>query len=307
VRAVRCEQYGPPASVVVAEVDDPVAGEGQVVVDVAAAAANFPDVLVVADKYQITIPVPFTVGSEFAGTVASLGPGVEGLAVGDRVMGSTLFGAFADQVVVSTGALQPVDPAIDLVSAAASGVAHRTAYHALRSFARVQPGEWVVVLGAAGGVGLAAVELALCAERGAEAGIDYTTEDLKDRIKELTGGGADTVVDPVGGPAAEAALRALAWGGRFVTVGFASGEIPRIPLNLVLLKGVVVTGFTLGGFAVHQPDDFVRDQDELTELYRSGRFTPHISARYPLEGAGRALQDLAERRALGKVLVVPAD
>ena len=325
MRAVRCEQYGPPASVVVAEVDDPVAGEGQVVVDVAAAAANFPDVLVVADKYQITIPVPFTVGSEFAGTVASLGPGVEGLAVGDRVMGSTLFGAFADQVVVSAGALQPVDPAIDLVSAAASGVAHRTAYHALRSFARVQPGEWVVVLGAAGGVGLAAVELAtllgarvvaaastpeklaLCAERGAVAGVDYTTEDLKDRIKELTGGGADTVVDPVGGPAAEAALRALAWGGRYVTVGFASGEIPRIPLNLVLLKGVVVTGFTLGGFAVHQPDDFVRDQDELTELYRSGRFTPHISARYPLEGAGRALEDLAERRALGKVLVVPSD
>ena len=325
MRAVRCEEYGPPTSVVVREVDDPVAGDGQVVVDVAAAAVNYPDVLVVADRYQVTIPVPFTVGSEFAGTVTSLGAGVEGLSAGDRVMGSCLFGAFADRVAVSAGALQPVDPAIDLVTAAASGVAHRTAYHALRTFARVQPDEWVVVLGAAGGVGLAAVELAtllgarvlaaassaeklaLCVQRGAEAGVDYTTEDLKVRIKEVTGGGADVVIDPVGGPAAEASLRALAWGGRFITVGFASGEIPRIPLNLVLLKGVVVTGFTLGGFAGNQPDDFARDQTELTELYRSGRFAPHISARYPLEGAGQALEDLAERRALGKVLVVPSD
>jgi NADPH:quinone reductase len=325
VRAVRCEEYGPPTSVVVAEVADPVAGEGQVVVDVVAAAANFPDVLVVADKYQVSIPVPFTVGSEFSGTVSSVGPGVEGLAVGDRVMGSVLFGAFADRLAVSAGSLLLVDPAIDLVSAAASGVAHRTAYHALRTFARVQPGEWVVVLGAAGGVGLAAVELAtllgakvvaaasteeklaLCVEHGAVAGVDYTRENLKERIKELTGGGADVVIDPVGGPAAEQSLRALAWGGRFVTVGFASGDIPRIPLNLVLLKGVIVTGFTMGGFADHQREDFVRDQAELTELYRSGRFTPHISARYPLEEAGRALADLAERRALGKVLVVPSD
>ncbi|HEX3981244.1 MAG TPA: NADPH:quinone oxidoreductase family protein [Acidimicrobiales bacterium] len=323
MRAVRCERYGPPDSVVVAEVDDPVAGEGQVVVDVAAAAVNFPDVLVVADRYQVTIPVPFTVGSEFAGTVSSLGSGVEGLVVGDRVKGSVLFGAFADRVAVSAAALEPVDPAIDLVSAAASGVAHRTAFHALHTFARVQPDQWVVVLGAAGGVGLAAVELAtvfgakvvaaastaeklaLCRDRGAVAGIDYTTEDLKERTKELTGGGADVVIDPVGGPAAEAALRALRWGGRFVTVGFASGEIPRIPLNLVLLKGVIVTGFTLGGFSQNQPADYARDLAELGELYRSGRFTPHISARYPLDRAGQALDDLAQRRALGKVVVVP--
>ena len=323
MRAARCLEHGPPSSVEVVEVPDPVASDGQVVVDVAAAAVNFPDVLVVADTYQIHIPVPFTVGSEFAGTVRSVGAGVEGLSVGDRIMGSTLFGAFAEQVVVPATSLLPVDPAVDLATAAASGVAHRTAYHALRSVARVQPGEWAVVLGAAGGVGLAAVQLgtalgarvvaaastpeklALCLERGAEAAVSYATEDLKVRIKEITRGGADVVVDPVGGPAAEEALRALSWGGRFVTVGFASGEIPRIPLNLVLLKGVVVTGFTMEGFARHQADDRKRDMDELAELTRTGRVAPYISAIYPLGQVDQALSDLAERRATGKILVDP--
>ncbi len=307
---------------VVVEVPDPAPSLGQVVVDVAAAAVNFPDVLVVADKYQIQIPVPFTVGSEFAGTVRSVGDGVDGLAVGDRVMGSTLFGAFAEQIVVAGASLQIVDPAVDLATAAASGVAQCTAYHALRSVARVQPGEWAVVLGAAGGVGLAAVELGkalgarvvaaasspekldLCLQRGAEAGVNYGTEDLKVRIKEITGG-ADVVVDPVGGPVAEQALRALNWGGRFVTVGFASGEIPRIPLNLVLLKGVLVTGFTMEGFARHQAADRERDLAELAALARTGRAAPYISATYPLDQVDRALSDLSERRATGKVLVDP--
>jgi NADPH:quinone reductase len=323
VRAARCNRYGPPDSVVVEEVDDPVPSAGQVVVDVAAAALNFPDVLVVADQYQITIPLPFTVGSEFAGTVRSLGAGVDGVSVGDRVMASTLFGAFAEQIALPAASLVPVDPAVDLSVAAASGVAHQTAYHALRSVARVQPGEWVVVLGAAGGVGLAAVELAkqlgarvlaaasskeklgLCVECGAEAGVDYTTEDLKVRIKEITEGGAHAVIDPVGGPSSEQALRAMRWGGRFVTVGFASGEIPRIPLNLVLLKGVVVTGFTMEGFVRNHAADRARDLVELAEMARSGRATPHISTIYPLNEVARALSDLAERRAMGKVLVDP--
>ena len=323
MRAARCLAYGPPSSVVVVDVPEPLASEGQVVVEVAAAAVNFPDVLLVADKYQIHIPVPFTVGSEFAGTVRAVGTGVDGVAVGDRVMGSTLFGAFAEQIAVPASSLQPVDPAVELTTAAASGVAHATAYHALRSVARVQPGEWAVVLGAAGGVGLAAVELgavlgarmvaaassaektALCLARGAEVAIDYTTEDLKGRVKEITGEGAHAVIDPVGGAHAELALRAMRWGGRFVTVGFASGEIPRIPLNLVLLKGVVVTGFTMEGFARHQAEDRARDVAELAALARAGRATPYISATYPLAETGKALSDLAERRATGKVLVEP--
>jgi NADPH2:quinone reductase len=294
-----------------------------VVVDIAAAAVNFPDVLVVADRYQINIPVPFTVGSEFAGTVRAVGHGVDRLSVGDRVMGSVLFGAFAEQIAVAGASLQTVDPTVDLAIAAASGVAHCTAYHALRSMARVQPGEWAVVLGAAGGVGLAGVELGtalgarvvaaasspekldLCLERGAEVGVNYSTEDLKVRVKEITGGGADVVLDPVGGSVAEHALRALRWGGRFVTVGFASGEIPRIPLNLVLLKGVHITGFTMEGFARHQATDRYRDLAELAELARTGRASPYISATYPLDQVGRALSDLSERRATGKVLVDP--
>jgi NADPH:quinone reductase-like Zn-dependent oxidoreductase len=248
---------------------------------------------------------------------------VNGLSVGDRVKGSVLVGAFAEQIAVTAASLQIVDPAVELGTAAASGVAHCTAYHALRSMARVQPGEWVVVLGAAGGVGLAGVELGvalgarvaaaasspekldLCLQRGAEAGVNYSTEDLKVRVKEITGGGADVVLDPVGGSVAEQALRALRWGGRFVTLGFASGEIPRIPLNLVLLKGVLITGFTMEGFARHQAADRQRDLAELAELARTGRASPYISATYPLDQVGRALSDLSERRATGKVLVDP--
>jgi NADPH2:quinone reductase len=323
VRAAQCLAYGPPSSVLVVEVPDPVPGPGQVVVDVAAAAVNFPDVLLVADQYQVHLPVPFTVGSEFAGTVRSVGEGVDALSIGDRVMGSTMFGAFAEQIVVAASSLQRVHPAVDLATAAASGVAHQTAYHSLRSMAQLEPGQWVVVLGAAGGVGLAAVQLgaalgarvvaavsspekmALCLARGAEVAVDYGTEDLKERIKEITGGGADVVLDPVGGPHAEAALRALRWGGRFVTVGFASGEIPRIPLNLVLLKGVVVSGFTMEGFGRHRGEERARDLAELAELAATGRAAPYISATYPLDQVDQALAALAERRATGKVLVEP--
>jgi NADPH:quinone reductase len=324
MRALRCNEYGSTDVLVMEDLPDPVPGVGEVVVDVVAAAANFPDVLLVADQYQISVPVPFTPGSEFAGVVRLVGPEVQGVAVGDRVTGASMIGAFAEQILVPASSVHHVDDAVDLRAAAAFGVAHRTAYLALRTMAAVAPGDWVVVLGAAGGVGLAAVELAhllgarvlaaasteeklaVCRDKGAEATVNYRTEDLKVRIKEITGGGADVVIDPVGGPWAEQALRSTKFGGRFVTVGFASGEIPRIPLNLVLLKGPVITGFTMQGIGANRADDVARDEAELWDLLATGQVVPHVGAAFPLEQGAKALQELAERRATGKVLVEPA-
>lgn len=318
-----CRAYGPPESLVVEVVPDPVAGPGEAVVRIEAAAVNYPDLLLAADRYQISVPPPFAPGSEFAGVVETVGEGVTAVAPGDRVRGGSMVGAFAQRIAVPAGGLDVLAPGADLAAAAAFHVAHATAYHALRSVGGVAPGDWVVVLGAAGGVGLAAVELAkilgarvlaaasspakleVCAARGADALVDYTVEDLKDRIKVVTGGGADVVIDPVGGRWAEEALRATRWGGRFVTVGFASGEIPRIPLNLVLLKGVVVKGFEIRTFAQHAPEEAARDAAELQALFAGGTVTPHISASFPLEEAGAALRSLADRTATGKVVILP--
>ena len=323
MRAVRCNEYGPVTSVVVEELDDLVPGEGQIVVDVAAAALNFPDVLLVANLYQFTAPLPFTPGSEFAGVVSAVCSGVQHLSVGDRVMGAMLVGALAEQIVIPAQAVQIIDDNLDFYVAAASGVAYRTAFYALRSVGKVERDDWVVVLGAAGGVGLAAVELGavlgarviaaastkaklkLCSSKGATEVINYEKENLKDRIKEITDGGAHVVIDPVGGPYAEASLRALRWGGRFVSVGFASGEIPKIPLNLVLLKGVNVTGFTMEGFSRNQADDELRDRTELDHLLSVGAVSPHVSSVYSLAQAAQALGELADRTALGKVLIDP--
>jgi NADPH:quinone reductase-like Zn-dependent oxidoreductase len=323
MRAARCLEYGPPESVVVEDLPDPVPEAGQVVVRIEAAALNYPDVLIVANKYQVSIPPPFTPGSEYAGTVSAVGDGVTGFRTGDRVFGTAFVGACAQMISVPPGALQPIPAGVTAAEAAAFGVVYQTAYHALRSVAAVQPGEWVVVLGAAGGVGLAAVELAqmlggrvlaaasspakldVCRAAGAEAVVDYESEDLKERIKEITGGGADVVLDPVGGPYAEQALRATRWAGRFVTIGFASGEIPRIPLNLVLLKGVIVKGFEIRTFAQHAPDEAQRDRAELDDLFRAGKIRPHISSVYPLDKVGTALEDLRDRRAIGKIVVDP--
>jgi NADPH2:quinone reductase len=325
MRALRCTAYGPVEGLVIEDLPDPVPGPGQVVVDVVAAAVNFPDVLLVADQYQVHVPVPFTPGSEYAGTVRLVGPGVDRVAVGDRVVGAAMFGAFAEQILVPEGSLQLVPPAVDLRLAAAFAVAHRTSYLALRTVADIQPGEWVVVLGAAGGVGLAAVELAhvlgarviaaastdekllVARQQGAEVTVNYQTENLKERIKEITGGGADVVIDPVGGPWAEASLRALRFGGRFVALGFASGEIPRIPLNLVLLKGVIVTGFTILGITVARPDDVARDEAELWDLLATEKVVPHIGGSFPLEEGAQAMAELAGRRATGKVLIEPGE
>ncbi len=323
MRAARCLAYGPPESVVVEDLPDPVPEAGEVLVRIEAAALNYPDVLIVANEYQISIPPPFTPGSEFAGVVAAVGSDVTDFEPGDRVVSTTFVGAFAQLACLPAHAVQRVPDGVTSAEAAAFGVVYATAYHALRSVAAVEAGDWVVVLGAAGGVGLACVELArllgarvlaaasspekleVCRAAGAEAVIDYETEDLKERIKEITGGGADVVLDPVGGRYAEQALRATRWGGRFVTLGFASGEIPRIPLNLVLLKGVIVKGFEIRTFAQHAPAESRRDREELDALFNAGTLRPHVSAVYSLDQVGEALAALAERRAVGKVVIDP--
>ena len=321
MKAAVCREYGPPDVVHVEEVPSPPLEPGQVRVHVSAAAVNFPDVLLVANEYQVKVPTPFVPGSEFAGVVTELADGVADVAVGDRVVGTGLVGAFTEEAVVGAAGLNAVPDGIDLRLAAAFGVAHRTAYHVLRSVARVQPGDEVVVLGAGGGVGLAAVQLGgwlgasitavasspekldVAASYGARHLVDHTAGELRPALRECLPDGAEIVVDPVGGDLAEPALRSLHWGGRFVTVGYASGEIPRIPLNLVLLKGVQVLGFEFLGFATHAPDHLRRDDTELTELLATGRVVPHIGAAFPLEQASAALRHVADGRAVGKVII----
>lgn len=303
------------------ELPAPPLGPGEVRVRVAAAAVNFPDVLIVADEYQMSVPPPFVPGSELAGVVSELGPEVAGVSVGDRVTGTVLVGAFAEGAVVPAASLRPIPDGVDLATAAACGVAHRTAHHVLRSVARLQPGDSLIVLGAGGGVGLAAVQLG--ARLGAEvtavasspekldaaraAGaihlVDHTAGDLRGALKAALPAGADVVVDPVGGDLAEPALRALRYGGRFVTVGYASGVIPRIPLNLVLLKGIEVLGFQFLTFAQHHPDELQRNEEELEAWLAAGQIVPHIGARFPLDEAAAALALVARGQAIGKVLL----
>jgi NADPH2:quinone reductase len=290
-------------------------------VRVEAAAVNFPDVLLVAGEYQIKVPPPFVPGSELAGEVVEVAGDVTGVRVGDRVFGSTLVGAFAEQAAVAATSLTAIPDGVEAATAAAFGVAHRTAYHVLRSVAQLRPGEELVVLGAGGGVGLAAVQLgvllgaavtavASSAEKlaaasafGAARTVDHRAGDLRAALREALPAGADVVVDPVGGDLAEPALRSLRWGGRFVTVGYASGVIPAIPLNLVLLKGVHVLGFQFIDFATHAPDDRARDERELLDLLAAGRVFPHVGARFGLDDAARALRHVADGRAVGKVVL----
>jgi NADPH2:quinone reductase len=320
MRAIVCRGYGPPEDLVVDDVADPTPGPGQLVVRVHAAAVNFPDVLLIAGKYQVKIPVPFTPGSELAGEVIAVGEGAP-FHLGQRVSAATPTGAFAEQALLHSAAVAEIPDDADFASAAAFGVTYRTAYHALRSVANVAPGDWVVVLGAAGGVGLAAVDLAvamkarvlaaasspekleLCRLRGAEATVDYDREDLKTRIRELTGDAARVVLDPVGGPYAEPSLRGLARGGTFVTLGYAAGAIPSIPLNLVLLKGITIRGMEIRTFMVDRPDDSARDMQELTQMFAAGAIRPYIGARFALDDAAAALRHVADRKAIGKVVI----
>lgn len=321
VRAVVCRSYGPPEVVTVEELPEPEPGDGQVVVTVRAAAVNFPDVLLVADRYQVSVPTPFVPGSEFAGVVSGIGPGVTGWRVGDRVTGVGMVGAFAEQVVVAAGSLNRIPDGYDDRLAAAGGVTHRTAQHALRTLGRLRPGEELVVLGAGGGVGLAAVQLgaalgasitaiASSAEKldvarryGASRVIDHRAGELRRALRSAVPDGADVVVDPVGGDLAEPALRALRPGGRFVTVGFAGGEIPRIPLNLVLVKDIEILGLNMRSLGVRAAAEFAWHEDELAALLATGQVVPHIGALFTLDETAAALRVLADGRAVGKVVL----
>jgi NADPH2:quinone reductase len=307
MRAARCHAVGGP--VVVEEVPDP---EGEVPVDVHYAAVNFADVLVIRGTYQVKAEPPFTPGSEFAGVVAESGHGFE---KGERVFGSVFVGAFAERVAVRAASLYRIPDTIPTRRAAAFGVSHATAYNALTLIGRLQEGERVAVLGAAGGVGLAAVELAAllgaevvavasteekraaCLEQGAHEALPY--DDLKRRLRDS--GGADLVIDPVGGPHSEQALRAMRWGGRFVNVGFAGGEVPRLPLNLAMLKGVTIHGFDFGGWARHGREQLAVTRAELNRMFADGLITPRVHAVHPLDEVATAL-DL-DRRAIGKTLL----
>ena len=318
MRAAVCPSYGPPDVVRVEELPTPTPAAGQVRVRVAAAAVNFPDVLLIANEYQLSVPPPFVPGSEFAGVVTEVTEAAGDLAVGDSVTGTGLYGAFAEEVVVPAAGLSRIPAGIDERTAAAFGVAYRTAYHTLRSVARLRPGEQLVVLGAGGGVGLAAVQLgiqlgasvtavastaeklAAAAGHGAHHLINRRSVELRTALREALPGGADAVIDPVGGELSEPALRSLRRGGRFVTVGYASGVIPRIPLNLVLVKGVQILGFQFQDIA---PDELHRNDKELIDLLATRRVLLHIGAVYPLDATRDALRVVADSRAIGKVLI----
>jgi len=323
VRAVVCQELGPPDRLVVEERPDPVAGPGQVVIDVEAAGVNFVDGLFVAGRYQIKPPLPFVPGNEVAGTVREVADDVRGVSPGDRVLASVGLGGFASVVATRADAVEHVPGGLSSAAAAAFTQSYCTALFALRDRARLAPGETLLVLGAAGGVGTAAIQvgralgatviaaassaerLARAADAGAAHGIDYSSEDLKDAARALAGGGVDVVFDPVGHDLTEPALRALGEGGRLCVIGFARGDIPRLPANQVLLRNRSVVGVDWGAWAMaHGREQRVLLADALA-MVGTGRLRPPEPTTYPLERAGEALADLLEHRLVGKAVLVP--
>ena len=324
MKAIVCKDWGPPDSLELQDLPALVPGPGEVVVDVRAAGVNFPDVLTVQGKYQVRPPLPFTPGNEFAGVVRAVGDGIEGFAAGDRVIGFTRTGAFAEQVLAPAEALMPMPPNMDFDTAAAITLTYGTSHHAVVDRGQLKAGETMLVLGAAGGVGLAAIEigkalgarviaaasnadkLAVCREHGADVLIDYSTEDLREALKAATGGkGPDVIYDPVGGPYSEPALRSIAWRGRHLVVGFAAGEIPKLPWNLMLLKGASVVGVFWGEFVRREPKANLAAMREMLGWMAKGKLKPLVSKRYALADTAQALNDMAERKVTGKVVIVP--
>lgn len=324
MKAVLCTGAGTPDDLVFAELPEPAPGPGEATVQVAAIGLNFFDLLIIAGKYQYRPAFPFSPGAEFAGTVAALGPGVEGLAPGDRVMGYCRFGAARERLAVAADRLIKLPDALDFDRAAGLSVTYGTTYYALKDRAGLKPGETLAVLGAAGGIGLAAVEigkllgarviacassdekLAFVRSRGADVTLNYATGQLRDDLKQLGGDrGIDVIFDPVGGPYAEAALRSIAWGGRFLVIGFAAGDIPKLPLNLVLLKSCDVRGVFWGAWTEREPQAHRKNSADLVRWCADGQLSAHVHARYRLADAAQALKDIAARKVMGKVILRP--
>lgn len=321
MKAILCKEHGLPSQLVLEELPTPQPGPKEVRIEIKACSVNFPDTLIIQGLYQFKPPLPFSPGSDIAGIIREVGAGVKHLKVGDEVFGTVPYGGFAEAVVAPAGTVFPKPPVMDYKVAASFMMAYATSYHALKDRARLQEGETLLVLGASGGVGLAAVELGklmgarviaaastaeklvLCQQYGADEWINYSVEDLKQRVKDLTGGvGANVVYDPVGGDYSEAALRATAWEGRFLVVGFPAG-IARIPLNLPLLKGCDIVGVFWGRFTAETPQKNMQNALELINLYAEGKLRPHIDRVYSLEEAPQALEDMMNRKVKGKVVV----
>jgi NADPH2:quinone reductase len=323
MKAVLCKTLGPARNLVLEEVASPLPKKNEILLDVQAAGVNFPDTLIIEGKYQFQPPLPFSPGGEAAGVVAAVGEKAGAFKVGDRVMALTGWGAFAEQVAVPFYNVLPIPASMDFTTAAAFGMTYGTSMHALRQRGQLQASETLLVLGASGGVGLAAVEigkamgarviaaassaekLAVAKAAGADELIDYSQANLREEIKRLTGGrGVDVIYDPVGGELFEQAVRGLAWNGRLLVVGFASGSIPQLAANLVLLKGAAVLGVFWGAFAQRQPEDNAANFHQLFAWHAEGKLKPLVSQTYPLEEAGAAIEKLGQRQAVGKLVVL---
>ena len=321
MRALLCTELGPASCLSVAEVDDPVPGEGEVVIDVAAAGINFPDTLIIEGKYQYKPDLPFSPGGEAAGTVAAVGAGVTRVAPGDRVIALSSYGAFAEKWRIDAAAAVPVPEGLDMVHAAAFGLTYGTSYYALKDRAMLRRGETLLVLGAAGGVGSAAVELGKAmgarviaaasnseklewaSDLGADETIDYSTEDMREAIREHTGGrGVDVVYDPVGGAYTEPAFRSIAWNGRLLVVGFAAGDIPSLPANLALLKGASIVGVFWGRSMAEEPSLHRANFADLAGMIAAGTIRPRVSAEFALDDFVDAFAVFTERTVKGKAV-----
>jgi NADPH2:quinone reductase len=324
MKALLCTRYGGPDDLEVSDLPEPVPAPGEAVVRVKAAALNFFDTLIIAGKYQYKPAPPFSPAAEFAGTVERLGEGVSAFKAGDRVIGYMTYGAAREQVAISAERLVRIPDPLDFDRAAGICITYGTTYHALKDRGALKPGETLAVLGAAGGTGLAAIELgkimgarviacassdeklAFTREHGADETINYASEDLKEALRRVTGGkGADVIYDPVGGSYAEPALRSIAWKGRFLVIGFAAGEIPKIPLNLALLKGCDIVGVFWGSFIEREPKAHRANTEQLLEWCAQGKLSSHVHASYPLTEAASALKAIASRQVMGKIILKP--